>query len=102
MHGYHVCQQKQHAKTAMDQTIEFRNLVPMNTRQHKEYYRALNQILCYYNDAGFVITEIDCNGEYHGLDVKMNFTNAQDYVPKAEWNNRMIKEQVPAAYQHLP
>ena len=36
------------------------------------------------------------------MDVKMNFTNAQDYVPKAEWNNRMIKEQVPAAYQHLP
>ena len=84
--------------TAIDQTIEFRNLVPMNTRQHKEYYRALNQILCYYNDAGFVITEIDCNGEYHGVDVKMNFTNAQDHAPEAERNNWTIKERIQAAY----
>ncbi len=35
------------------------------------------------------------------LDVKMNFTNAQDHVPEAEGNNRMIKERIQAAYQHL-
>ena len=27
------------------------------------------------------------------LEVKMNFANAQDHVPEAEWNNRTIKEQ---------
>jgi hypothetical protein len=35
--------------TAIDRTIMFRSLVPMNTKQHVEYYRALNQILRHYN-----------------------------------------------------
>eukprot|EP00978_Attheya_sp_CCMP212_P000843 scaffold1766_cov39-Attheya_sp.AAC.3 len=96
--------------TAVDRTIKFRSLVPMDTRQQKEYYRALDQILRYYNNAGFRITEIHCDGEYRGmmnkvnddLDVKMNFTNAQDHVPEAERNNRTIKERIRAAYQRLP
>jgi hypothetical protein len=79
----------------IDQTIKFRSLVPMNTKQHVEYYRALDQILRHYNRAGFVIRMIHCNGEFCGLmkkvednlDVNMNFTNAQDYVPEAEQNN---------------
>ena len=53
--------------TAIDKTIEFRSLVPMNTKQHDEYYRALDQILRHYNDAGFVITTIHCDGEYRGM-----------------------------------
>jgi hypothetical protein len=36
------------------------------------------------------------------LDVDMNFTNAQDHVPEAERNNRMIKERIRAAYHRLP
>jgi hypothetical protein len=36
------------------------------------------------------------------LDVDMNFTNAQDYVPEAERNNRTIKETIRAAYHRLP
>jgi hypothetical protein len=36
------------------------------------------------------------------LDVNMNFTNAQDHVPKAERNNRTIKEMIRAAYHRLP
>jgi hypothetical protein len=96
--------------TAIDQTIKFGSLVPMNTKQHDEYYRALGKILRYYNNAGFVIKEIHCDGEYRGmiekveadLDVKMNFTNAQDHVPEAERNNRTIKERIRAAYHCLP
>jgi hypothetical protein len=36
------------------------------------------------------------------LDVKMNFTNAQDHVPEAQRNNRTIKERIRAAYHRLP
>jgi hypothetical protein len=43
-------------------TIKFQSLVPMNTKQHEEYYRALDQILRHYNNAGFVITTIHCDG----------------------------------------
>jgi hypothetical protein len=34
--------------TAIDQTIKLRSLVPMNTKQHIEYYRALDQIIRHY------------------------------------------------------
>jgi hypothetical protein len=96
--------------TAIDQTIKFRSLVPMNTKQHVEYYRALNQILRHYNRAGFVIRTIHCDREFRGmmekveddLDVNMNFTNAQDHVPEAERNNCTIKERIRAAYHCLP
>jgi hypothetical protein len=96
--------------TTIDRAIKFRSLVPMNTKQHVEYYHALNQILRYYNRAGFVIRTIHCDGEFHGmmekveddLDVDMNFTNAQDHVPEAERNNCTIKERIRAAYHRLP
>jgi predicted RNA-binding protein len=49
-----------------------------------------------------VIGTIHCDGEFRGmmekvegdLDVDMTFTNAQDYVPEAERNNRTIKEMI--------
>jgi hypothetical protein len=57
-----------------------------------------------------VIRTLNCDGEFRGmmekveddLDVNMNFTNAQDYVPQAEQNNRTIKERIRAAYHRLP
>jgi hypothetical protein len=96
--------------TAIDQTIKFRSLVPMNTKQHVECYCALDQILRHYNQAGFVIRTLHCDGEFRGmmeqveddLDVKINFTNAQDHVPEAERNNGTIKERIRAAYHRLP
>ena len=36
------------------------------------------------------------------LDVRMNYTNAQDHVPQAERNNRTIKERIRTAYHQLP
>ena len=96
--------------TTIDKTVKFRSLVPMNTKQNKEYYRALNAILCHYNQASFVIKTIHCDGEYKAmmdqvrddLDVVMNYTNASDHVPEAERNNRTIKERIRAAYHRLP
>jgi hypothetical protein len=83
---------------AIDQTIKFRSLIPMKTKQHNEYYRALDQIIRHYNQAGFVMRMIHCNGEFCGmmekveddLDVDVNFTNAHDHVPEAERNNQTI------------
>ena len=63
-----------------------------------------------YNKAGFVITMIHCDSEYKSLmdevndklDIVMNYANAQDHVPEAERNNRVIKERIRAGYHHLP
>jgi hypothetical protein len=96
--------------TAIDWTISTEVWSQLKHRQHKEYFRALDKILRYYNNAGFVITEIHCDDEYCGmmnkvkddLNVKLNFTNAQDPVPEAERKNRTIKEPIRAPYQCLP
>jgi hypothetical protein len=53
--------------TMIDRTIKFRSLVPMNTKQHVKYYRALDQIVWHYNQAGFVIRMIHCNEEFCGM-----------------------------------
>jgi hypothetical protein len=97
--------------TAIDQTIKFPNLVPMNTKQHDDYYyRALDQILRHYHRAGFVIRTIHCDGEFCGmmekvkddLDMDMKFTIAQDHVPGAERNNQRIKERIQSPYKAIP
>ncbi len=96
--------------TAIDRTIKFRSLVPINSKKHKEYYRALDVILRKYNSAGFVISLIHCDGEYKAmmdevkdkLDIKMNYANAMDHVPEAERNNRTIKDGFRAMYHRLP
>jgi hypothetical protein len=60
--------------TAIDPTITFRSLFPMNTKQHKEYYRAaLNHILRHYNNSGFVITTIHYDAEFCSMMDKVIF-----------------------------
>ena len=96
--------------TTIDRTVKFRSVVPIASRTHEEYYRALDQVLRHYNRAGFKIKTIHCDGEYRSmmdkvsddLDVEMNFTNAQDHVPEAERNNRTLKERIRAAFHRLP
>ena len=53
--------------TAIDKTIKFRSLVPMDTKKHEEHYRALDKIFRLYNHAGFVIKIIHCDGEYRSM-----------------------------------
>ena len=95
---------------AINQTVMFQSLVPINTKQHNKYYRAIDVILRKYNSAGFAIKRIHCDDEYQSmmdkvkdkLDVEMNYANALDHVPEAEQNNQTIKERVRAAYHCLP
>ena len=109
-HNIKLCMDKMYGNecgmlTAIDWTIKFWSLVPLNTRQHEEYYRALDQILRHYNQAGFVIKEIHCDGEFRSmmasvnddLDVNTNFNNAQYHVPEAERNNPTNEQRLRAA-----
>ena len=71
--------------TAIDRTIKFRSLVPMETKLHEEYNRALDLILRHYNSAGFMVKTIHCDGEYRGMmnkvkdDLDVNNNNSIDY-----------------------
>ena len=96
--------------TAIDRSIRFRSVVPIDTKTQSDYYKALDVIFRQYNKGGFVIKTIYCDGEYRAmmskvsddLDVVMNYTNASDHVPEAERNNRTIKERIRATFQRLP
>ena len=51
--------------TAIDQIIKYQSLVPIENRNHVEYFCVMfHETLRYYNNAGFVITEIHYDGEY--------------------------------------
>ena len=71
----------------------------MENTKHDSYYKAIDSMLRQFNKAGFEIKFIECDGEYlammdnvcDGLGVTMNYTNAQDHEPRAERNNRTIK-----------
>jgi hypothetical protein len=78
--------------TMIDQTIQFRSVLPIENCTHKEYYRVLDMVLRLYNSTGFHIKTIHCDREFRAmmdkvkdeLGVCMNFTNALDHVPEAE------------------
>ena len=96
--------------TAIDRSIRFRSVVPIDTKTQSDYYKALDVIFRRYNKGGFVIKTIYCDGEYRAmmnkvsddLDIVMNYTNASNHVPEAERNNRTIKERIRATFQRLP
>ena len=79
-------------------SIQFRSVVPIDTKTQDDYYKALNVIFCQYNKGDFVIKTIYCDGEFRtmmnkvsdDLDVVMNYTNASNHMPEAEQNNRTI------------
>ena len=85
---------------AIDRSIRFRSVVPIDTKTQSDNYKPLDVIFRQYNKGGFVIKTIYCDGEY--LDIVMNYTNASNHVPEAEQNNRTIKERIRATFQRLP
>ena len=70
--------------TAIDRTIRFRSVVPVESRAHTAYFSALDVILRHYNSAGFLIRTIHCDREYESmmdsvkddLNVTLNYTYA--------------------------
>ena len=99
----------------------------LTTISHDLYYRTgqyvaeakaanfeecLTQIYRVYRKAGLIIIEIHCDNEFHkAMDnfaaaqdpvINMNYANAKEHVPRAERNNRTIRERVRASYYQMP
>jgi hypothetical protein len=107
MYRHYLCQQVR-IYDNYQQNFEVQS--QSTTAHMKNTYRVLDMVLQLYNSAGFHVKTIHANGEFctmmervnDNLGVHMNFTNALDHVPEAEWNNRTIKERVRGAYHRLP
>jgi hypothetical protein len=74
------------------------------------YRSVLDSVFRIYNMAGFRIVAIHCDNEFKPLmdelkdiyNVTLNYASAQEHVPEAERNNRVIKERFRAAFHRLP
>lgn len=96
--------------TAIDKSIKYRSLIPLDSRNVDEFYRALQLVLRKYNGAGFFIKRIHADGEFKStmeeletkLDVEINFASPGDHVPEAERNNRVIQERFRILMARLP
>ena len=72
----------------------------------------MKEIYYVYRKGGFVIVEIHCDNECQkAMDefaakqdpqIRMNYANPQEHVPRAERNNRTIQERVRCAYYQMP
>ena len=69
--------------TAIDWSIKFWSLISIKTTSQEDYYKAINMIVQKYNDTGFKIKCIYCDGEFKPLmdkvkdelGIEMNYTN---------------------------
>ena len=76
------------------------------------YTKKMNEILAIYAQGGFTVRKIHSDNEFHkAMDeyssdpshiIKMNYSAAQEHVPRAERNNRTIQERVRATFHRLP
>jgi hypothetical protein len=90
--------------------IRYRTVQWIGNLTSEVYKGALKDVFRTYNAAGFRIVEIRCDNEYRALQddiedefhVRMNFAAAQEHVPEAERNNRVLKERYRAVYHRLP
>jgi hypothetical protein len=76
------------------------------------YENCIAELLALYKKGGFNITAIHCDNEFRKVmdplsaredpPIAMNYAAAQEHVPRAERNNRVIQERVRAAYHRFP
>ena len=96
--------------TTISKALYYRTAQFLPTRTHRDLYTSLDEVLQVYNTEGFAITKIYCSNEFKpimdpvkdDLDVDMQYSPPQGHVPKAERNNRTIKERIRSTHHRLP
>jgi hypothetical protein len=96
----------------ISRNIYYRTVHYMPTTEAKNYQTNIMDVCGVYRRGGFQVTDILCYNEFHAaLDpiaaspnppITMHYAAAQEHVPEAECNNRVIKEQFRAVYHRLP
>ena len=96
--------------TTITRHLYYRLAHYVNTRTAESYEKAIDLLVGIFNAGGFLLREIHCDNKFRPLmtplgqkhSIRMNFANPQAHVPRAERNNRVIKERVHATYHRLP
>jgi hypothetical protein len=82
----------------------------VKNEENEQIYNAIDKVLRWYQQGGFLITHIHCDQQFQSLmepiadelNVQMNFTTTDEHVPEAKRNIRTIKERIRAVYHSLP
>ncbi len=89
--------------STISRDIYYRTVHYMPTTEAKNYQTTINDVCGVYRRGGFQVTDILCDNEFHAsMDpiaalhtppITLHSAAAQEHVPEAERNNRVIKEQ---------
>jgi hypothetical protein len=97
--------------TTVSCNIMYRTAESIAYKPPEAYRSVLDNVLCMYNQAGFLITIIYCDNEFCPLiyqvqntyNVQMNYANPQEHVPEeTECNICVIKERFQSAFHRMP
>ena len=96
--------------TAIDRTICFRSVVPIQSKESSSFVKAISAIVNEYHKAAFRISVIYCDQEFKLLfnelwqqqHIHLNFCNTGDHVGESERNNRSLKERFRVKFHLLP
>ena len=98
--------------TTISHEIGYRTAQYISEARAEDYKKCMDEVYNVYKRGGFIIVEIHCDNEFHkAMDkfaakqdpqIKMNYANAQEHVPRAERNNRTIQERVRCNYYIMP
>ena len=86
----------------IDRSLRYCILVPLTSRVEKELYWAIDVVFRHYNKSGFVITNINYDGEFKTLmdeendklNITMNYTSKGGHVTEAERDNLTLGERI--------
>lgn len=98
--------------TTITNSLFYRTAQYLTSTHAKVYGRCIDEILAVYKRGGFIVKEIHCDNEFHSVldsfaahqnpPISVKYAAPLEHVPRAERNNRVIKERVRSAYHRLP
>ena len=98
--------------TTISHDITYRTSQYVVEAKANKYEDLMQEIYYVYKKAGFTVMEIHCDNEFHkSMDsfankqdppIRVNYSTAQEHVPRAERNNRTIQERTRCNYYQLP
>jgi hypothetical protein len=98
--------------TAISHDLYYRTAQYVTNPVASVYKVCMEELVAVYKRGGFNITDIHCDNEFRKVmdpfsagqtpPIKMNYVAAQEHIPRAERNNRVIHERVRVAYHRFP
>ena len=97
--------------STVSKRLYYRTCTYCPAREIKYYRSALKEVIGVYQHASFHIGTISADREFkpvlevlqqEGYDFIPNYASAQEHVPEAERNNRVIKERTRATFHLIP